>query len=113
MWKAYKEMLNRGLQANPYIYTLFIGVHSKKGRIVEAHCLTHLFICDYFRHWAWYTSFHVYRLQSCIYGARLCNNIVFLLFLHLVVTKSLHERERENLTKKKDRKEKTNPTHKS
>ena len=72
MWKAYKEMLNRGLQANPYIYTLFIGVHSKKGRIVEAHCLTHLFICDYFRHWAWYTSFHVYRLQSCIYGARLC-----------------------------------------
>ena len=63
---------HRGLQANPYIYTLFIEVHCKKGRIVEAHCLTHLFICDYFRLWAWYTSFHVYQLQSCIYGARLC-----------------------------------------
>ena len=71
-WKVYEEMLNRGLQANPYIYTLFIGVHCKKGRIVEAHCLTHLFICDYFRHWVWYNSFHAYRLESCIYGARLC-----------------------------------------
>ena len=54
-WKVYEEILNRDLQANPYIYTLFIGVHCKEGRIAKAHCLTHLFICDYFRHWVWYT----------------------------------------------------------
>ena len=29
VWKVYEEMLNRGLQANPYICTLFIGVHCK------------------------------------------------------------------------------------
>ena len=28
-WKVYEEMLDRGLQANPYICTLFIGVHCK------------------------------------------------------------------------------------